>query len=139
MCFGQQTECWESYVWLMKGKKESVFTHLSISSCLDSKMRGLQVCTEELISRVKAICFPALCEPCEHFPRSYWDRKQAAAECLRVLSAIVVLPRLADIALENVSVARSCKPPAFFRNCKCFNKAIAMSSKRTAIGWIFRQ
>ena len=61
------------FLWLMKGKKENVFMHLSISSCLGSKMRGLQVCTEELISRVKAICFPALCEPCEHFPRSYWD------------------------------------------------------------------
>ena len=80
------------------------FRHLSLSNCLDSKMREHHICTEALISRVISSMFPCIFQ-------ALWTwyyiirlpmRKQAAGVCLTELSAILFLPSLVGILVEMI-------------------------------------
>ena len=53
--------------------RECVFRPLSVRNCVASKTWDLQVCPDDLTSRVRALYLPALSEPCKHIPRSYED------------------------------------------------------------------
>ena len=61
----------------LKGRKgihrECVVRPLSCSNCFASKTSDLQACSEDLHSRVRAVCLPVLSEPCKHNPRSAWS------------------------------------------------------------------
>lgn len=64
---------------LLQGRKginrEGVFRPLSTSNCLASETWDLQVCPEDLTSRIRAVCLPAfLCaEKKKHIPKPLWD------------------------------------------------------------------
>ena len=66
---------WEAkFLWGRKGiNRESVFRSLSSMNCLTSRMWDLQVCPQDLTSRVRSVCFPALSETCKHISKSYHD------------------------------------------------------------------
>ena len=54
-----------------KASTKSVFFELlSCNNCFTSKTWNLQACSEELNSRVRAMCLPALSEPYKHIPRA---------------------------------------------------------------------
>ena len=56
-----------------KAYTQSVFSSLYLEGTvllLRDEMPGL-FCSEGLITRVIAVCLPALSEPCKHIPRSY--------------------------------------------------------------------
>lgn len=52
---------------------ESVFRSLSSRNCLALKMWELQFYPEDLTSRDRVVCFPALSTPYKHISRSCWD------------------------------------------------------------------
>ena len=71
----QHTECWKA-VLLQGGRginRECVFQPLSSRNCLALKMWELQFYPEDLTSRVRVVCFPALSAPYKHISRSCWD------------------------------------------------------------------
>ena len=49
-------------------KRECILNPLSCRNCLASKTGGFQYYSEELNSRVKAVCLPALSEACKPIP-----------------------------------------------------------------------
>lgn len=53
--------------------RQCVFRARSIRNCLASNMWILQICPEDLTSRVRAMCFPALFKLCKHIAWSYQD------------------------------------------------------------------
>ena len=64
-------------------------------------------------------------------------RKQAAGECLSAVCHTV--PTQMWHPPGNGLEARSGEPSARFRSQKGWTKAIIVRSKKTAIGWIFKQ
>lgn len=87
-----------------KALMESVFRLLFIKNSLDAKRWDLQVCPKDLTSRVRTLCvfpytFCGLKTP-SYVILGMTMRKQAMAVCLKVLIAILWLPRRGDIQLE---------------------------------------
>ena len=58
--------------------------------------------------------------------------------CLGEMGALLRLPDEVEFT-GNGAEARSCEPPPCFRNPKVWSKAIAVKSKNTTIGWIFKE
>ena len=58
--------------------------------------------------------------------------------CLGEMGALLCLPDEVEFT-GNGPEARSCEPPPCFRNPKVWSKAIAVKSKNTTIGWIFKE
>ena len=52
---------------------ESVFSGLYLAETLASRPWDLQPCPEDLTSRVRAVCLPAISEPCKPIPRPSCD------------------------------------------------------------------
>ena len=53
--------------------RELIFSPLSSRNCLASESLDLKACPEDLTSRVRAVCLPALSNPCKHNSRPYHD------------------------------------------------------------------
>ena len=88
------------FLWVRKGiNKECVFRTPSCMNCLTSKAWDLQACQEDLNSRGRADCLPALSKPCEHIPRPHHDCPWGSGlwECLKMLRDILWLPSWGDI------------------------------------------
>lgn len=87
-----------------KHKSRVFFMHLSIRNCLDCKMSELQVCTETLISSHSQcifLHFPSLLNTFLAHIGSVPEEK-GLENYLKVLSAIMLLPRLVDNLLEMI-------------------------------------
>ena len=103
-----------------KAFTESVSRPLSCMNHFASKMWVLSCCSECLNTRVKAMCLPALFYPWKQIPSSF--RYGSWGYCCGSVSesvgchAVVTSSRWHSTA--NWPVARSCEPPARFRNSK---------------------
>ena len=120
----------------LRGKKginrECVFPPLSSMNCLTSRMWELQVCPEDLTSRVRSMCFPALSETCKHVPRSYRDcpwgsiLQQCVWECWVPYCGY---PDKVTFPWKWTSTM-SWNLPARFRNPKVWTKGITVRCKK---------
>ena len=105
VCDSQHTDAGKAL--FLRGRqgitRECDFRPLSVKNCLDSKMWDLQVCPPGPKIQQQVSVFPCTFCSLKTHPNVVLGmpmRKQAARLCLRMLIAILCLPRRGDIYLE---------------------------------------
>ena len=100
--------------------RECVSRPLSCKNHFASKMWVLSCCSECLNSRVKAMCLTALFYPWKQIPSSfrYGSRGYYCGSVSESVGCHAVVTSSGWHSTANWPVARSCEPPACFRNSK---------------------